>query len=160
MVPMPDQTPLPFPDKPGDDKLDDGAPGLDKRAPDKPASAEADRARMTLTDAMTPPADDATDPARSADIAADAAPPSASDAAPPTPRSPIVRRPAPVARSPWWAHLLGKLMAPWVSLTIEPKVPAEHALGSPGRPVCYVLEDYGLSNALILERACREAGLP
>ena len=27
-------------------------------------------------------------------------------------------------------------------------------------PVCYVLEDYGLSNALILERACREAGLP
>ena len=28
------------------------------------------------------------------------------------------------------------------------------------RPVCYVLEDYGLSNALILERACREAGLP
>ena len=28
------------------------------------------------------------------------------------------------------------------------------------RPVCYVLEDYGLSNALILDRACRDAGLP
>src|SRR5690606_8759770 len=28
------------------------------------------------------------------------------------------------------------------------------------RPVCYVLEDYGLSNALILDKACRQAGLP
>ncbi len=28
------------------------------------------------------------------------------------------------------------------------------------RPLCYVLERYGLSNALILERACRESGLP
>ncbi|WP_426806466.1 hypothetical protein, partial [Stenotrophomonas sp. SrG] len=27
-------------------------------------------------------------------------------------------------------------------------------------PVVYVLEDYGLSNALILDKACRVAGLP
>ncbi|MGH8077519.1 MAG: glycerol-3-phosphate 1-O-acyltransferase PlsB, partial [Lysobacter sp.] len=70
-----------------------------------------------------------------------------------------VRPPGP-ARRPWWARLLGQLMAPWVSLTIEPEAPAEHAPDWNGRPVCYVLEDYGLSNALILERACRETGLP
>ncbi|RDZ26818.1 glycerol-3-phosphate 1-O-acyltransferase PlsB [Lysobacter silvisoli] len=67
----------------------------------------------------------------------------------------------PPARRPWWAKLLGRLMAPWVQLTIEPKSPTEHVAEEwNGRPVCYVLEDYGLSNALILERACRESGLP
>ena len=51
MVPMPDQTPLPFPDKPDAD-----APGSAK-----PGAAAADPARMTLGDAMTPPAADAPD---------------------------------------------------------------------------------------------------
>lgn len=68
-------------------------------------------------------------------------------------------RPATTTRPPWWARLLGRVMAPWVSLTIEPEAPTEHDDGR-GRPVCYVLEDYGLSNALILEQACRETGLP
>jgi glycerol-3-phosphate O-acyltransferase len=64
-------------------------------------------------------------------------------------------------RRPWWAKLLGRFMAPWVQLTIEPRNPAAEIPEEwSGRPVCYVLEDYGLSNALILERACREAGLP
>ena len=69
------------------------------------------------------------------------------------------RDPAHVApyRRPWWARLLGRLLEPWIGLTIEPPVPSQLI---DGRPVCYVLEDYGLSNALILERACREAGLP
>ncbi|QNP39463.1 glycerol-3-phosphate 1-O-acyltransferase PlsB [Lysobacter solisilvae (ex Woo and Kim 2020)] len=67
-------------------------------------------------------------------------------------------RPAP--RRPLWAKLLGWVMEPWVALKIEPQTPAEHVAQLDGRPVCYVLEDYGLSNALILERACREAGLP
>ncbi len=61
---------------------------------------------------------------------------------------------------PWWARLLGRLMAPWVSLTIEPPAPGHPVGDAPERPVCYVLEGYGLSNALILERACYEAGLP
>ena len=59
------------------------------------------------------------------------------------------------ARQPWWARLLGRILAPWIGLKVEPA-------GGPEpdpRPVCYVLEDYGLSNALILDRACREAGL-
>nr|WP_254696206.1 glycerol-3-phosphate 1-O-acyltransferase PlsB [Lysobacter enzymogenes] len=68
---------------------------------------------------------------------------------------------AAAAPRPWWARLLGQLMAPWVSLTVEPKNPQQHIAEQwHGRPVCYVLEDYGLSNALILERACRESGLP
>ena len=69
------------------------------------------------------------------------------------------RDPAHVApyRRPWWARLLGRLLEPWIGLTIEPPVPSQLI---DGRPVCYVLEDYGLSNALVLERACRDAGLP
>jgi glycerol-3-phosphate O-acyltransferase len=58
---------------------------------------------------------------------------------------------------PWWARLLGWGLAPWIELRVEPQVP-EGLVDA--RPVCYVLEDYGLSNALILDRACREAGLP
>ncbi len=61
------------------------------------------------------------------------------------------------ARRPWWARLLGKVLEPWITLTIEPPAPAQRI---DARPVCYVLEDYGLSNALVLDRACREAGLP
>ena len=60
-------------------------------------------------------------------------------------------------KRPLWARLLGRLLAPWIGLKIEPGDPERFV---DGRPVCYVLEDYGLSNALILERACREAGLP
>ncbi|WP_425563054.1 glycerol-3-phosphate 1-O-acyltransferase PlsB [Luteimonas vadosa] len=60
-------------------------------------------------------------------------------------------------KRPWWARLLGKLLSPWIVLKIEPQAPETFI---DARPVCYVLEDYGLSNALILDRACREAGLP
>ncbi|MEP6635001.1 MAG: glycerol-3-phosphate 1-O-acyltransferase PlsB, partial [Luteimonas sp.] len=61
------------------------------------------------------------------------------------------------ARRPWWGSLLGKALGPWIALKIEPQTPRDCI---DARPVCYVLEDYGLSNALILDRACREAGLP
>jgi glycerol-3-phosphate O-acyltransferase len=67
---------------------------------------------------------------------------------------PVIAAPT---RRPWWTSLLGRLLEPWIGLKIEPPVPA-HLID--GRPVCYVLEDYGLSNALVLERACRESGLP
>ncbi|CAN5274414.1 glycerol-3-phosphate 1-O-acyltransferase PlsB [soil metagenome] len=62
----------------------------------------------------------------------------------------------PMARPPWWARLMERVLAPWIVIKREPSVPP-FALD---RPVCYVLEHYGLSNALILDRACREAGLP
>ena len=58
---------------------------------------------------------------------------------------------------PWWARLLGRLLDPWITLDVVPDTAARFV---DGRPVCYVLEDYGLSNALVLDRACREAGLP
>jgi glycerol-3-phosphate O-acyltransferase len=74
----------------------------------------------------------------------------------PEPPAPRALPPRGSARQPWWSRLLGGLLAPWIGLKIAP---AEDP-GSGGRPVCYVLEDYGLSNALILERACREAGRP
>ena len=58
---------------------------------------------------------------------------------------------------PWWAGLAGWALKPWIGLKIEPQQPAERV---DARPVCYVLEDYGLSNALILDRACSETGMP
>jgi len=60
-------------------------------------------------------------------------------------------------RRPLWARLLGRLLRPWISLRTEPDAPQQFV---DQRPVCYVLEDYGLSNALILDRACREQGMP
>ena len=60
-------------------------------------------------------------------------------------------------RRPWWAKLLGRCLQPWITLRIEPQAPQRFI---DQRPVCYVLEDYGLSNALILDRACRENGMP
>ncbi|MCD9032365.1 glycerol-3-phosphate 1-O-acyltransferase PlsB [Luteimonas sp. Y-2-2-4F] len=60
-------------------------------------------------------------------------------------------------KRPLWSRLLGRVLAPWISLKIEPAEPLQQI---DERPVCYVLEDYGLSNALILDRACREAGMP
>lgn len=65
--------------------------------------------------------------------------------------------PRPQVRRPLWLRLLGKVAEPWISLKIEPDDPARF---EDGRPVCYVLEHYGLSSTLILDRACRQAGLP
>ncbi|MBB3226315.1 glycerol-3-phosphate O-acyltransferase [Luteibacter sp. Sphag1AF] len=62
------------------------------------------------------------------------------------------------ARSPWWFNLLGKLLEPWVRIKREPAEPATLLAGQTA--VCYAIERDGVSDALILERACREAGLP
>ncbi|WP_447933755.1 glycerol-3-phosphate 1-O-acyltransferase PlsB [Stenotrophomonas lactitubi] len=87
---------------------------------------------------------------------ADTAPVSPStDAGTPPAATPVHARPA--GRRPLWARLLGRLVEPWLSLKIEPEDPGQY---NDGRPVMYVLEDYGLSNALILDKACRQAGLP
>jgi glycerol-3-phosphate O-acyltransferase len=49
-----------------------------------------------------------------------------------------------------------KLLQPWIEIKREPAQPPFNL----DRPICYVIETYGLSNTLILDRACREAGLP
>ncbi len=77
---------------------------------------------------------------------------SASPTVPVTPASP----PRP-AKRPWWAWMMSKVADPWLGLSIEPEDPRQHL---DSRSVCYVMEDYGLSNALILDRACRDAGMP
>jgi len=59
-------------------------------------------------------------------------------------------------RPPWWARVMEGLLKPWIEITRDPEIPPIQL----DRPVCYVLEHYGLSNMLILDRACREAGLP
>lgn len=59
---------------------------------------------------------------------------------------------------PLWARLLYALQQPWVKLRIEQ--PESDESFDPGQRWCYVLEREGLSYELILEQACREAGLP
>lgn len=60
--------------------------------------------------------------------------------------------------APWWRALLGRLLGPWVRIKRDPAEPS--ALLSANTPVVYVIERNGLSDSLILERACREVGLP
>jgi glycerol-3-phosphate O-acyltransferase len=64
---------------------------------------------------------------------------------------------SPRRRAPWWFRLAGQLLQPWVRIRRDPAEPA--TLLKAGVPVCYVIERDGLSDALILDRACREAGL-
>ncbi|MDQ3205768.1 MAG: glycerol-3-phosphate 1-O-acyltransferase PlsB [Pseudomonadota bacterium] len=159
MRPMQNQTPLPFPE------AGDGAP-RNSEGSEPAVSSPGVSPTAGLAPAVPPAA--ATDPvplAGHADGSREGRPgrsgpgdnPQGALPIPPPHAGPP--RAIPPARPPWWARLLGWLIAPWVSLTIEPEAPAEHDDGR-GRPVCYVLEDYGLSNALILEQACRETGLP
>ncbi len=61
-------------------------------------------------------------------------------------------------RPPLWARLLSALQKPWLRLRIEQ--PDADAGFDPSRPWCYVLEREGSSYQLILDRACRESGLP
>jgi len=87
-------------------------------------------------------------------------PPAGTPPPAPAPSSPAPDPlPAPTRsrKRPLWARLLGKVVDPWLTLSIEPEDPRQL---TDARPVCYVLEDYGLSNALILDRACRDAGMP
>jgi len=65
---------------------------------------------------------------------------------------------SPRGRAPWWFTLAGQLLQPWVRIRRDPAEPA--TLLKAGVPVCYVIERDGFSDALILQRACREAGLP
>ncbi|AXA85078.1 glycerol-3-phosphate 1-O-acyltransferase [Lysobacter oculi] len=110
----------------------------------------ADPPKPAATPGETPAAASPPDaPAHAGDAVTDA--PEATAPAAPGPRTPLI-----VSR-PLWAKLLGKVLEPWIELKLEPQTPAQF---DDGRPVCYVLEDYGISNALILDRACQEAGLP
>nr|WP_189457566.1 glycerol-3-phosphate 1-O-acyltransferase PlsB [Lysobacter bugurensis] len=158
MRPMPKQTPLPFSEAP------------DAAGASPEASAASD---LRESHAAAAPGPDVTDvatampPAAPADGASPLAtlplgmPPDAAAAVDDPSRTIDAAEPRQTRRPSWWMRLLGRIIAPWVTLKIEPKAPLEHAPQAyAGGPVCYVLEDYGLSNALILERACREAGLP
>ena len=141
---MPDQPHLQFP---GGD--------ADRRPEPRPADADADAVPGSRAAGSGGP--DTVEAADAASADVDAAHGSrtvgVTPPAPPVPLAPPRR----AARRPWWAGLLERILQPWISLKVEPQAPdalVDH------RPICYVLEDYGLSNALILERACRESGLP
>ncbi|HEX5960007.1 MAG TPA: glycerol-3-phosphate 1-O-acyltransferase PlsB [Rhodanobacteraceae bacterium] len=58
----------------------------------------------------------------------------------------------------WWRALWGALLAPWIKIKRDPAEPV--TLLAPDTAVVYVIERDGFSDSLILERACREAGMP
>jgi len=62
-------------------------------------------------------------------------------------------------RATWPFRLMARLLRPWLRIRTDPAEPVG-VLRAGEAPVCYLLERYGLSNALILEEATREAGLP
>ena len=131
---MPEQNPLPFPEPPA--RPDNaGTPATPVDAPAASGSGPVERPAPISGQQPTQ------------DVAGTVAQPLAG---PP--------RPGPRARRPLWARLLGRLADPWLDLKLEP-ADLDQYTADP-RPVCYVLEDYGLSNALILDKACRQAGLP
>ncbi|MFT3790384.1 MAG: glycerol-3-phosphate 1-O-acyltransferase PlsB [Rudaea sp.] len=61
-------------------------------------------------------------------------------------------------QAPWWLRALGALAEPWLKIRRDPADPCASLAADV--PVCYVIERYGLSDTLVLEQACREAGLP
>ncbi len=63
-----------------------------------------------------------------------------------------------LVHSGWWRAMWGALLAPWVRIKRHPAEPVSQL--QPGTPVLYVIERNGFSDSLILERACREAGMP
>ncbi len=66
--------------------------------------------------------------------------------------------PAEPVRVPGWLKLFGALLRPWIRIRREPRDP--HTLiPADGPTTVYVVERYGLSDTLILDQACREAGL-
>ena len=58
----------------------------------------------------------------------------------------------------WWRALWGAVLGPWIRIKRDPAEPV--TLLAPDTPVIYVIERNGFSDSLILERACREAGMP
>ncbi|KIQ96847.1 glycerol-3-phosphate 1-O-acyltransferase PlsB [Lysobacter sp. A03] len=136
MAPMPNQPPLPFSSEDQSAPDDAAAPRSDGAGHQPPGAPES-------TSAFEPGATMGGD-----SVSVD----------PENARVPAVARAA--GRRPWWARLLGGLLSPWISLTVEPANPLSHAPELAEKPVCYVIEHYGMSNALILDQACRSQGLP
>jgi glycerol-3-phosphate O-acyltransferase len=63
------------------------------------------------------------------------------------------------SRPPAWIDFLGALLRPWLRIRREP-ADASRLVPDDATPTVYVVERYGLSDTLILEQACKEAGLP
>ncbi|MEO5559600.1 MAG: glycerol-3-phosphate 1-O-acyltransferase PlsB [Dokdonella sp.] len=68
-------------------------------------------------------------------------------------------RPTTAAQAPAWLNAFGAMLRPWLRIHRTP-VDAQALLPDDARPTIYVVERYGLSDTLILEQACAEAGLP
>ncbi|MBK8283699.1 MAG: glycerol-3-phosphate 1-O-acyltransferase PlsB [Ahniella sp.] len=62
-------------------------------------------------------------------------------------------------RAPWLWRVVAALTRPWLKIRTEPPEPGL-LLKARQTPVVYLLERYGISNAVILEEACREHLLP
>ncbi|MEO8314220.1 MAG: glycerol-3-phosphate 1-O-acyltransferase PlsB [Pseudomonadota bacterium] len=55
--------------------------------------------------------------------------------------------------------LISRLLLPWLRFSVRPRDIAE-SLKTAGAPVCYVIARHSQLDALVLQRACAEAGMP
>lgn len=72
---------------------------------------------------------------------------------------PLHRAPEVSAKAPPWFRFFASVLRPWIRIRREPAEPRE-LLGDADIPTVYVVERHGLSDTLILDQACREAGMP
>ncbi len=56
-------------------------------------------------------------------------------------------------------RLIGRFLLPWLRFAVRPRDVAE-SLQRAGAPVCYVIARHSSLDALVLQRACAESGLP
>lgn len=73
----------------------------------------------------------------------------------PSRRAAVIESP----RTPLWRRTLAAVLRPWIRIRREPR-DVHDLLPADDQPTLYVVERHGLSDTLILEQACREAGLP
>lgn len=165
-TPVPDPQATPMSPPPADGTAVDTAatPPMEGTLPDTTPHEDMPHDVMATATDDTPVSAPESDPGSGDDAPVDT-PEQSRPPVPPQATAPHAA--APRGRRPFWAMVAGKLIEPWIELRIEEPPPelVDPGLVDPGhtdseRPICYVLEDYGLSNALILERACRERGLP
>ncbi len=72
---------------------------------------------------------------------------------------PLLPRSSGTAQVPAWRRLSGALLRPWIRIKRTPE-DVHSLIPDDERATVYIIERYGLSDTLILEQACAEAGLP
>ena len=161
---MPTQTQLPF----GEPEPKEPSPEAVTQDKDvSAADAEAPAVHPypeTLADAMVEP--DEFDPVIAPESESQPEPEVVDDVAEAVPAEAVAVVPLAAAagkgraKRPLLSRMMSAMIQPFVDIKVEPEQLREQLPEVQEGAVCYVMEDYGISNALILEEACEQVGMP